>query len=1502
MLSPNSSVFINEFHYDNTGNDSGEFVEIAAPLGTNLSEYSIVLYNGSGGASYDTDSFAGLTLTDVGNGFGVVRINYPANGIQNGSPDGIALVRTVNGVTTVIEFLSYEGAFAATSGPASGITSTDVGVLEAGTEAVDSSSIHRVGTGNKAGDFTFAKAENNADSPGAANTGQTFTSLTTEPTVSVAATPGDTGATTATEGGAGAEGQVSYRFTRSGDSTGAPALNVTYTITGQAGASDFTNATGTVTIPAGQAFIDLVLNVNDDNLVEGTETFTVTVTDAAAYNPGSPSTATGTLTDNEPPPPSEPTVSVAATPGDAGATTATEGGAAAEGAVSYRFTRSGDSTGAPALDVTYTITGQAGTADFTNASGTVTIPAGQAFVDLVLNVNDDNLVEGTETFTVTVTDAANYAPGAPATANGSITDNEAAPTITRIFDIQGAGHTSALAGQQVTIEGIVTARDTNGFYVQEAVGDGNINTSDGIFIFTNTAPPASAGIGDTVRVSGTVEEFRPGGNDAPQGLTITELSGMITVTQLVDGTAANLPAAVVLGPGGRLPITENVGDDSDAYRPGSEGIDFYESLEGMLVTVKNPLVVSPAEQPSGQGLRFFTVVDSDTDPANGFNATGLSLRNTINIKGGASSYGNTNTVGGDFNPERIEISRDTGVSGNAAFPTNVLPGARLNDVTGVVSYGFGNYEVLPTGAVTVAAASTIAREATTLTGGADRITVASYNVENLDANDAQARFDLAASDIVNNLGMPDIVVLQEIQDNDGVTGGTGSTVTAANQTLQELVDAINALTPGDTVTYAFIDNRFIGDDTNGGQQGGNIRNAFIYRTDRVEFIPGSDRTIDANGAATTAVASNTSGPFAGSRIPLVADFTFLPTGEEITVIGNHFASKIGSDPLFGTRKPPFNSDEIQRAEQAQAVNTFVDGLLAANANAQIVVAGDLNEFSFEEPLSVLKGTGSLQNGSFVAGGDEVLNDLMLSLAEDERYSYIFEGNSQDLDHILVSDSLFDLAEFDAVHINSEFLAANRLSEHDPILARLFLPAANDTMAGGAGGDVIRGGGGADSINGGGGSDTINGGSGEDTLDGGEGDDRIDGSRDNDTLNGGEGADTLEGGPGDDSLTGGSGQDWASYTTAGAGITLNLGVSAAQATGGAGSDTVREIENVIGSNFNDAVTGDGGANIILGLSGADTVGGGVGADTVFGNKGADILNGGDGADLMFGGMEDDRLSGGNDADGMLGDFGNDMLLGELGDDILSGGEGADTVLGGEGRDFVFGGPGSDTVDGGIGDDFTAGDEGADVITNSGGRDTLFGGDSNDTITAGDSGDTIFGSQGLDQITGGSGADIIFGGQDADTVSAGGGADRIDGDMGGDNLRGGADADVFVLETGDSFSSDAAGVGVDRIFDFILADGDRLDFAGPAATVDGSGVDGTYFESATDAADYAAALAAAQAHFAGTSGATANDLYFAVRVTGENALFVFFDAESDGAVEAAAGLTGVALNAFDSTALI
>ncbi len=165
VVDPASDVFINELHYDNDGGDQGEFVEVAGPAGTDLSGWELVLYNGSGGAPYDNEALSGV-LADASGGYGFAA--FAITGIQNGDPDGLALIRPGG---EVVEFLSYEGVFTAATGPAAGLTSTDIGVAESSATAIGDS-LQRIGTGTTAGDFAWTGPI--GETPGAVNDGQSF--------------------------------------------------------------------------------------------------------------------------------------------------------------------------------------------------------------------------------------------------------------------------------------------------------------------------------------------------------------------------------------------------------------------------------------------------------------------------------------------------------------------------------------------------------------------------------------------------------------------------------------------------------------------------------------------------------------------------------------------------------------------------------------------------------------------------------------------------------------------------------------------------------------------------------------------------------------------------------------------------------------------------------------------------------------------------------------------------------------------------------------------------------------------------------------------------------------------------------------------------------------------------------------------------------------------------------------------------------------------------------
>jgi predicted extracellular nuclease len=208
--------------------------------------------------------------------------------------------------------------------------------------------------------------------------------------------------------------------------------------------------------------------------------------------------------------------------------------------------------------------------------------------------------------------------------------------------------------------------------------------------------------------------------------------------------------------------------------------------------------------------------------------------------------------------------------------------------------------------------------------------------------------------------------------------------------------------------------------------------AFLFRAD------GGLRFIDRPGGtvttATTVVAGGngpqlsfspgridpTNAAFTNSRKPLAGEFSFR--GQSLFVLANHFNSKGGDQPLAGRFQPPARPSEAQRLQQAQVVNAFVTAILAQDAKANIVVLGDLNDFAFSAALTALKGS--------------VLTDLLETLPPGERYTYVFEGNGQALDHSLVSPHLLQpgRVSYDIVHVNAEFTV--HTSDHDPQVVRV----------------------------------------------------------------------------------------------------------------------------------------------------------------------------------------------------------------------------------------------------------------------------------------------------------------------------------------------------------------------------------------------------------------------------------------------------------------------------------
>lgn len=611
---------------------------------------------------------------------------------------------------------------------------------------------------------------------------------------------------------------------------------------------------------------------------------------------------------------------------------------------------------------------------------------------------------------------------------------------TTIAEIQGAGHISPLAGEQVfSVEGIVTARASNRFYMTSTEPDADPATSEGILVFGRTAA-----VGDHVSVNGLVTEFRSGNDD--RSLTITEITSP-TVTVLSSGN----PVPVTVIGEDVVPPTEIIEDDATTtvevtgvtFDPANDGLDFWESLEGMNLRVADAVAVGPTNNFGEIAVISGAQADAGLRTSRG----GIVVRKL----GDAGDY-----RPGDFNPERVilddVLARTPGVNTGDGFAT---------DPTGPLDYSFNAYKLLVTtnpGRVD----NGLVREVAAPAGPHD-LAVATFNVENLSAVDGDAKVNELASQIVNHLRSPDLIAIEEMQDNDGTGTAAGS---ASELSWRRLIDAIVAA-GGPVYDYRQIDPE---NNADGGVPNGNIRVGFLFHSERgLEFVDraGGDAVTDTDvmatpngkGARLTAspgrVLPDPSGPWANAfeetRKSLAGEFRWR--GETIFVVANHFSSKGDDRPLMGRYQPPFRLTEFEsyddegvedgwRHAQAQVINDFVDEILAVDADAHIVVLGDINDFDFSETVEILSGTRRpLNPGPFepdpdgsgqtaVTGETRVLVSLFEALPPNERYSYVFDGNSQVLDQILVSTSLWSLDPgYDVVHVNAEFDL--QASDHDP---------------------------------------------------------------------------------------------------------------------------------------------------------------------------------------------------------------------------------------------------------------------------------------------------------------------------------------------------------------------------------------------------------------------------------------------------------------------------------------
>jgi 2',3'-cyclic-nucleotide 2'-phosphodiesterase (5'-nucleotidase family)/predicted extracellular nuclease len=559
-----------------------------------------------------------------------------------------------------------------------------------------------------------------------------------------------------------------------------------------------------------------------------------------------------------------------------------------------------------------------------------------------------------------------------------------------IPEIQGDGQFSAYDGMLVRTMGVVTAVAANGrdMWIQDVWGDGDPATSDGIQVDDVQTLGVLPAVGDMVDVTATVDELQFGNS-----LPVTMLNNPVPAAFSIISSGNPLPEPVML-----TDLPNEVM---------AEGIAFWEALEGMRVSAEKGEVVAAT---NGFG-EFGFVTKADAKKGSGYQKkTGVILLRPLIA----------DDV--DYNPERIMVDD---ITVDEAIVVQV--GDEVKHLTGVVDYTFSMYKLQPTEwEVKTDKPPKPGKAVSKRSGGGEGkkdVSITTYNVENLfdllddpikedegstpDPEDLKVKLAKLARAIEDELELPEILVVQEIENTS---------------ILQLLGDMVNAATGTHYMAVSFETS-----DVRG------IEVGFLWDTDRVSLLD----AFQMSGPDVEA-AFGPASPSPG-REPLVGLFDI--DGTEVWIIGNHFKSKSGDDPLYGVNWPPIRITETQRHAQAMAVRSFVDDLFAADPMANVIVTGDMNDFEFGEP-----GEGPTHTVGILEGGPGrvPLYNVIWEEKDEERWSFVFDGNSQVLDHMLVSPSLLPrLKAADFLHFNTPYpdvlsedpTTAIRSSDHDALEGR-----------------------------------------------------------------------------------------------------------------------------------------------------------------------------------------------------------------------------------------------------------------------------------------------------------------------------------------------------------------------------------------------------------------------------------------------------------------------------------
>ena len=660
--------------------------------------------------------------------------------------------------------------------------------------------------------------------------------------------------------------------------------------------------------------------------------------------------------------------------------------------------------------------------DYVAASGTATIAEGATSTTVAVTINGDTTSEAAETFFLRATSATG-ATISDGEGLGTLQNDDV--TVVQIHEIQGNGLASPLNGAVVTTEGIVTAQKfNNGFFLQTADAETDLNssTSEGIFVFTSTAPPATAAVGNRIRVTGTVTEFTPTTN--LNQLPITEIVSVTSIQVLATGAA--LPA----------PIELTSADFSATALAGTA-----EKYEGMRVRAASSVVVagsdgniSEAAATSSTSGVFHVVVAGVDRP---FRETGIGVLDVFPIPGGKTP------PRFDTNQERLMV-RSRGQVGATAIALDA--DAQVTNLVGVLDYFSGTWALLPdagspptvTGGKTPTAVDTARYE---------DVTIGAFNLLRFfdEINDSNGAPTLQAAALDKRLTKTSLAICDYLKTPDIL----GVVEVENLRVLGLLADRINATCAS---APAYVPHLVQGNDV-GGINVGFLVSARslgpVNRVDVVEVVQLGKDTLFTNPDASTSLLNDRPPLMLRAAVNQDNGATF-----PVTVFVNHLRSLNGiDDSTPGSSGWASESERVRakRVQQALYLADLVEARQQANPAERIVLVGDFNAFEFSDGyadvMGIIRGDEAAEPNVLTYAASPITAPLIdgseLILDPAEAYSYVFAGSAQTLDHVIVNEQLvLDAADLSVDHarINADFgvhnygVAGNalRVSDHDQV--------------------------------------------------------------------------------------------------------------------------------------------------------------------------------------------------------------------------------------------------------------------------------------------------------------------------------------------------------------------------------------------------------------------------------------------------------------------------------------